>query len=78
MDEKPRNEDLNQKYKKDIRLNTKLLSELSLGTPVIAAIKKKIDEMHGKRVINEGNGTLKFLIWVSTLKEKTPLSLRLK
>lgn len=48
MDEKPRNEDLIQRLKKDIRLNTKLLSELNLGTPVITSIKKKIDEMHAR------------------------------
>jgi hypothetical protein len=46
--ENPRNDDLNLKVKKDIRLNTMLLSELNMGTPFVSAIKKKIDEMRDK------------------------------
>ena len=39
-----RNEDLIIKLKQDIRDNTKLLSELGLGTPIISAIKTKLQE----------------------------------
>ena len=39
-----RNEAIIFRLKEDIRENAKLLSELGLGTPVIAAIKTKIEE----------------------------------
>ena len=39
-----RSEDLILKLKQDIRDNTKLLSELGLGTPIISAIKAKLEE----------------------------------
>lgn len=34
------------KLKEDIRANTRLLAELGIGTPVIAAIKKIIEEAY--------------------------------
>lgn len=40
--QQPRNEDKILKLKQDIRDNTKLLSELGLGTPIIGAIKSKL------------------------------------
>ena len=39
-----RDEDLIKSLKSDIRENTKLLSELGLGTPIISAIKAKMNE----------------------------------
>jgi hypothetical protein len=33
-----------QKLKQDIRDNVKLLSDLGMGTPIIAAIKRRIDD----------------------------------
>lgn len=39
-----RNEDKILKLKQDIRDNVKLLSELGLGTPIISAIKAKIED----------------------------------
>ena len=38
-----RNEDRILKLKQDIRDNVKLLSELGLGTPIISAIKAKLE-----------------------------------
>ena len=40
----PRNEEKILKLKQDIRDNTKLLSELGLGTPIISAIMAKLEE----------------------------------
>ena len=39
-----RDEDKLSKLKQDIRENTKLLSELNLGTPIISAIKARIEQ----------------------------------
>jgi mevalonate kinase len=39
-----RNEDKILKIKQDIRDNVKLLSELGLGTPIISAIKSKLED----------------------------------
>ena len=39
----PRNELIILKIKQDIRDNTQLLSELNLGTPIISAIKAKLE-----------------------------------
>lgn len=39
----PRNEPIILKIKQDIRDNTQLLSELNLGTPIISAIKAKLE-----------------------------------
>ena len=39
-----RDEDIILKLKSDIRENTKLLSELSLGTPILASIKAKLEQ----------------------------------
>ena len=39
-----RDEDIIKSLKSDIRENTKLLSELGLGTPIISAIKAKMNE----------------------------------
>lgn len=39
-----RNEELIHKLKQDIRENTKLLSELGLGTPILASIKAKLEQ----------------------------------
>ncbi len=39
-----RNEDKILKLKQDIRDNVKLLSELGLGTPIISAIKAKLED----------------------------------
>lgn len=39
-----RDEDIILKLKSDIRENTKLLSELGLGTPIISAIKAKLEQ----------------------------------
>ncbi len=43
-----RDEDLILKLKQDIRDNVKLLSELGMGTPVISAIKAKLDKVEVK------------------------------
>ena len=40
----PRNEERIIKMKADIRENSKLLSELGLGTPIISAIKAKLEQ----------------------------------
>jgi len=43
------------KYKQDIRESEKLLAELGLGTPLMAGIKKKIDDaysLNGRTVNN--------------------------
>jgi hypothetical protein len=45
MHSNPRNEKRILELKHDIRENTKLLSELGLGTPIIAAVKAKIQEL---------------------------------
>lgn len=45
-----RNEDKILKIKQDIRDNVKLLSELGLGTPIISAIKAKLEENNVKAV----------------------------
>lgn len=45
-----RNEDQILKIKQDIRDNVKLLSELGLGTPIISAIKAKLEENNVKAV----------------------------
>jgi hypothetical protein len=42
--QQPRNEDKILRLKQDIRDNTKLLSELGLGTPIISAIKSKMQQ----------------------------------
>ena len=39
-----RDEDRILKLKSDIRENVKLLSELSLGTPILASIKAKLEQ----------------------------------
>jgi hypothetical protein len=41
-----RDEELILKLNREIRENTKLLSELSLGTPIIAALKSRLLEQH--------------------------------
>lgn len=46
-----RNEDIILKLKSDIRENTKLLSELSLGMPIISAIKAKLEEKNKNEMI---------------------------
>ena len=46
---KPRNEKLILQIKQDIRDNIHLLSELSLGTPIIAGIKAKIQQLESER-----------------------------
>lgn len=45
-----RNEDRILKIKQDIRDNVKLLSELGLGTPIISAIKAKIEEKNAQGI----------------------------
>jgi mevalonate kinase len=50
---KNRDERKIQQLKNDIRENTKLLSELNLGTPIISAIKRKVeDNKNEKRIPN--------------------------
>lgn len=49
MQRKPRNEKLILQIKQDIRDNIHLLSELSLGTPIIAGIKAKIQQLESER-----------------------------
>ena len=44
-----RNERLILQLKEDIRENTKLLSELSLGTPIIAGIKAKMQQLEKEK-----------------------------
>jgi hypothetical protein len=39
-------ENLILKVKEDIRSNTRLLAELGLGTPVLAAIKRRIEDAY--------------------------------
>jgi hypothetical protein len=46
-----RNEDRILKLKQDIRDNVKLLSELGLGTPVISAIKAKLERQEDAKTI---------------------------
>jgi hypothetical protein len=46
-----RNEDRILKLKQDIRDNVKLLSELALGTPVISAIKAKLERQADAKTI---------------------------
>lgn len=41
---KPRNEKLILQIKQDIRENKRMISELSLGTPIVAAIKTKLNQ----------------------------------
>ena len=43
-DKKNRDERKIQQLKNDIRENTKLLSELNLGTPIISSIKAKLEQ----------------------------------
>ena len=43
-DKKTRDERKIQQLKNDIRENVKLLSELNLGTPIISAIKAKVED----------------------------------
>jgi hypothetical protein len=45
-----RNENLILRVKNDIRENAKLLSELGLGTPIISAIKSKIQDAEAIQV----------------------------
>jgi bacterioferritin (cytochrome b1) len=46
-----RNEDKILKLKQDIRDNTKLLSELGLGTPIISAIKSKLQQQEDAKTV---------------------------
>jgi mevalonate kinase len=46
-----RNEDKILKLKQDIRDNVKLLSELGLGTPIISAIKAKLERQEDAKTI---------------------------
>ena len=46
-----RNEDRILKLKQDIRDNVKLLSELGLGTPIISAIKAKLERQADAKTI---------------------------
>jgi hypothetical protein len=46
-----RNEDRILKLKQDIRDNVKLLSELGLGTPIISAIKAKLERQEDAEAI---------------------------
>lgn len=46
-----RNEDRILKLKQDIRDNVKLLSELGLGTPIISAIKSKLDKQENVQAV---------------------------
>ena len=46
-----RNEDRILKLKQDIRDNVKLLSELGLGTPIISAIKAKLERQEDAKTI---------------------------
>jgi hypothetical protein len=50
-----RNEDLIKSLKSDIRENTKLLSELGLGTPIISTIKAKMNEERQQQQKNSNN-----------------------
>ena len=50
-----RDEDLIKSLKSDIRENTKLLSELGLGTPIISAIKAKMNETVNRENNNNNN-----------------------
>jgi hypothetical protein len=51
-----RDEDIIKSLKSDIRENTKLLSELGLGTPIISAIKAKMnEERNNKNSYNYNN-----------------------
>ncbi len=45
-----RNENLILRLKNDIRENAKLLSELGLGTPIISAIKAKLQEKDAEAI----------------------------
>lgn len=47
----PRNEDKILKLKQDIRDNIKLLSELGLGTPIISAIKSKLQQQEDAKTV---------------------------
>lgn len=46
-----RNEDRILKLKQGIRDNVKLLSELGLGTPIISAIKAKLDKQENVQAV---------------------------
>ena len=46
-----RDEDKIMKLKQDIRDNVKLLSELGLGTPIISAIKSKLQQSEDAKTI---------------------------
>lgn len=46
-----RDEDRILKLKQDIRDNVKLMSELSLGTPIISAIRAKLEEKNKNEMI---------------------------
>ena len=46
-----RDEDKIKKLKQDIRDNVKLLSELGLGTPIISAIKAKLQQSEDAKTI---------------------------
>jgi hypothetical protein len=56
-----RDEDKILKLKHDIRENTKLLSELGVGTPIISHIKAEVDEAKNKynEQISDGIKTLR-------------------
>jgi len=47
----PRNEDRILKLKADIRESVNLLSELGLGTPIVAQIRAKLAEKEARRII---------------------------
>jgi mevalonate kinase len=44
IEQENRDEEKISKLKEDIRSNVKLLSELNLGTPIISAIKSKLED----------------------------------
>lgn len=52
-----RDEELILKLNREIRENTKLLSELSLGTPIIAALKSRLLQQHETIYINNNDNT---------------------
>ena len=52
INKKNRNERIILQIKEDIRENTKLLSELSLGTPIIAGIKAKMQQLENEKRIS--------------------------
>jgi len=47
-----RNERLILQIKQDIRLNTQLLSELNAGTPIISALKARLDSNNNKQDVS--------------------------